>query len=356
MTTEFWTMGGGRPTSDDPSVFDGVQMAVQAEQLGYDGIVWVDSQNLAADCYVSMALAAHATSRIQLGTGVTNSYTRHPAITASAIASIQAESRGRAHMGIGRGDSALAHLGLAPHGVGEFEQYLIQLQAYLRGDEVQFGETDVEALGLADTPQASRIYYMAQMGPKVPVDVAATGPRVIQAAARHADRVSFNLGADVDRTRWGMEVAREAREEAGLDPEIPFAAYIPLAVHDDPEQAMRIGAGQVSLFARFSSMYGTVIGPASDQQARVLTDIHDHYDMHGHGRPGSAQAGVIPTEFERSFGVFGPPDYCVQRLGELIETGVDRFIFRGSPLDPSDPDSESSVRFAQEVIPQLKGS
>ena len=354
MAAEFWTMGGGRPTSDDPAVFDGVQMAVEAERLGYDGIVWVDSQNLAADCYISMGLAAHATSRIQLGTGVTNSYTRHPAVTASAIATIQAESRGRAHMGIGRGDSALAHLGLAPHSVGAFERYLIQLQGYLRGEEVSFEETDVEALGLADTPQSSRIHYMPHMGPKVPVDVAATGPRTIQAAARHADRVSLNVGADPARLRWGMDVARQARADAGLDPAIPFAAYIPLAVHDDPEQAMRIGAGQVSLFARFSNMYGEVVGPASAQQQQALTAIHDAYDMHGHGRPGSAQAGVIPTEFERSFGVFGSADYCVQRLGELLETGVDRLIMRGSPLDPSNPDTASSIRFTQDVIPQLQ--
>ena len=123
MTVEFWTMGAGVPVRSASGAnlgggsIDGVQMAVQAEMLGYDGIVWVDSQNLAPDCYISMALAAHATSRIQLGTGVTNSYTRHAAVTASCIATIQAESQGRAHMGIGRGDSALAHLGLAPHGV-----------------------------------------------------------------------------------------------------------------------------------------------------------------------------------------------------------------------------------------------
>ena len=354
MAAEFWTMGAGRPTSDDPGVFDGVQQAVRAEQIGYDGIVYVDSQNLVADCYVSMALAAHATTRIQLGTGVTNSYTRHPAVTASAIAAIQAESRGRAHLGIGRGDSALAHLGLAPHAVAPFERYLAQLQGYLRNQEVAFDESDVAALGLADTPSASRIYYMGAMGPKVPVDVAATGPRVIEAAARQADRVSLNVGCDVERTRWGMEVARSAREQAGLPPEIPFAAYLPLVVHDDPEEAMRIGAGQVSLFARFSNMYGEVVGPATEQQRAVLGAIHDAYDMHGHGRPGSAQSGVIPAEFERSFGVFGPPDYCVQRLGELIELGVDRFILRGSPLDPADPDSQASERFAAEVAPQLR--
>ena len=355
MAIEFWTMGGGRPSSDDPKVFDGVQQAVRAEEFGYDGIVYVDSQNLIGDCYVSMALAAHATSRIQLGTGVTNSYTRHPAITASAIASVQAESRGRAHMGIGRGDSALAHLGLAPHAVDPFERYLEELQTYLRGEQVQFEDSDVDALGLADTPSASQIFYIGAMGPKVPVDVAATGPRVIQAAARHADRVSFNVGADIERTQWGMDVARESRVAAGLPPDIPFAAYLPLVVHDDPEEAMRIGAGQVSLFARFSNMYGTVVGPASDDQRSALTAIHDNYDMHGHGRPGSAQASSIPPEFERDFGVFGPPDYCVQRLGELVEIGIDRFILRGSPLDPADPDSQASERFVQEVASQFGG-
>ena len=354
MAVEVWTMGVGRPTSDDPAVFDGVKQAVSAEQLGYDGIVYVDSQNLAPDCYVSMALAAHATTRIQLGTGVTNSYTRHAAITASAIGAIQAESRGRAHLGIGRGDSALAHLGLAPHAVGPFERYLKDLQAYLRGEEVPFEQSDVDALGMADTPVASRIGYIPAMGPKVPVDVAATGPRVIAAAARHADRISFNVGADVERTRWGMDVAREARVEAGLTPDIPFAAYLPLVVHDDPEEAMRIGAGQVSLFARFSTMYGTVLGPASDAQREVFGAIHENYDMHEHGRPGSAQAESITTEFERGFGVFGPPDYCVQRLAELVELGIDRFILRGSPLDPANPDTESSERFVRDVVPQLQ--
>jgi 5,10-methylenetetrahydromethanopterin reductase len=50
-----------------------------------------------------MAIAAHVTDRIQLGTGVTNPYTRHPAVAAGAVASIQGESGGRAVLGIGRG-------------------------------------------------------------------------------------------------------------------------------------------------------------------------------------------------------------------------------------------------------------
>ena len=63
----------GGPNSQD---FNAVRQAVRAEEIGYDGIVYVDSQNRYGDTYVAMALAAHATSTIKLGTGVTNSVTR----------------------------------------------------------------------------------------------------------------------------------------------------------------------------------------------------------------------------------------------------------------------------------------
>jgi 5,10-methylenetetrahydromethanopterin reductase len=54
-------------------------------------------------------VAAGQTTRIRLGTGVTNPFTHHAAVTAFAIATVHAVSGGRATLGIGRGDSALAH-------------------------------------------------------------------------------------------------------------------------------------------------------------------------------------------------------------------------------------------------------
>ena len=229
MTVEFWTMGAGRPGRPGSDVFSGTRQAIAAEKIGYDGIAYVDSQNLSGDCYVALALAAEATSSIKLGTGVTNSFTRHAAATASAIASIQMESGGRAYLGVGRGDSALAHLGRAPHSVAEFENYLEQLQHYLSGNEVEFEDvSDLRSLGLAQHSNSSLISWISRIEPKVPVDVAATGPRVIAAAARHADRISLNVGADIERVKWGMDVARDARAEAGIAGDIPFTAYISL--------------------------------------------------------------------------------------------------------------------------------
>ena len=324
--------------------------------MGYDGIVFSDSQNLDADCYIALAQAAQATSKIELGTGVTNSFTRHAAVTASAIVTVQAESGGRAHLGIGRGDSALAYLSKAPDPVSAFEDYLKDLQAYLRGEEVPFeaGST-VESLGLADQPASSRIEWMPADLPKVPVDVAATGPKVIAAAARHADRVSLSVGADPERVRWGMKVARAARTAAGLSPEITFGAYVTLVVHDDPEEAIRLGEASLSLFARFSVMYGAIIGPTSESQRKVLHGIHDAYDMKQHGGAGSPQTTSLTADFARTFGIFGPPSYCVDRISELIEIGIDRFIVDGIEFDPNNPQwTRADQRFIQEVVPALR--
>ncbi len=78
--------------------------AARAERAGWAGMAVVDSQNLSGDAYVALTMAATRSEKLGLATAVTNPVTRHPAVTASAIASVQAISDGRATLGIGRGD------------------------------------------------------------------------------------------------------------------------------------------------------------------------------------------------------------------------------------------------------------
>src|SRR5262249_468236 len=119
------------------------RQAQEIEAAGWDGMFVVDSQNLSGDPYVALALAAPVTKRLGLGTGVTNSITRPAAAPATGITSVHRVSSGRAVLGIGRGDSALAHLGRAPARLKQFERYLRQLQAYLGGKTVSFEEIDI---------------------------------------------------------------------------------------------------------------------------------------------------------------------------------------------------------------------
>jgi len=97
------------------------QLARMVESLGFDSLVFADTQNLTPEVWGQLMLAARDTDRIELGTGVTNPGTRDAAVTASAALALQLESRGRAVCGIGRGDSSLGKIGRQPTPVAEFD-------------------------------------------------------------------------------------------------------------------------------------------------------------------------------------------------------------------------------------------
>jgi 5,10-methylenetetrahydromethanopterin reductase len=330
------------------------RFAERLEADGFAGLAVVDSQNLSGDTYVSLALAARATSRLGLATGVTNPYTRHPAVTASAIASVQAVSGGRAVLGIGRGDSALAHLGLAPAPVAVFEAYLRRLQGYLRGEDVAFDDAgdvaSVDALGLGDQPAASRLEWIAGL-PKVPVDVAATGPRVIELAARLADGITFAVGADAERLEWAIATARAA---APAGSPLSFGAYVNVAVHPDVDVARRLVAGGMSTLARFNVMHGRTVGPFDAGSEAMLGELGRRYDMTRHTQSGSPQAEALAPEFIDRYGVVGPPDAVIERLGQLRGLGIERFMLLGAWAPGLEAERRVARRLlADEVIPAL---
>ena len=354
---EIWTTSVASPRST-------ARVAQDLEAAGWDGLLVVDSQNLSGDPYVALALAGAVTSRIGLGTGVTNNVTRHASVTACSITSVDRVSNGRAVLGIGRGDSALAHLGRAPSRLGPFERYLRQLQTYLRGEAVPFDDIDLPTdlappmseLELADAPPASRIDWIAQ-GRKVPVEVAASGPRVIAIAALHADRVMFALGADVERIAWGIDVAKQARAKAGLDPDgVKFGAYINCGCHTDVDKARGLVRGGLTTFARFSVMHGKASGPVSDGDRAVLHDLRNSYDMKAHTRGDSRQAGTLTAPFIDRFAVVGTPDQCIARLRGLAALGLDKVAMSGGMRGASAEDAAVSKRLLEtEVLAEARG-
>jgi 5,10-methylenetetrahydromethanopterin reductase len=334
------------------------RMATSAEAAGYDGMYVVDSQNLAGDLFVALALAARSTSKLQLGTGVTNPGTRHPVATAAGIASVHATSLGRAHLGIGRGDSALAHLGLAPASVDDLERYVAVVRTYLRGEAVAFdalspwhrdGARPVEVLGLANAPADSRLHWLDPSLSPVPVEVVATGPRMLSMAARGADRVLLAVGADPERVGWAVDHVR------ATNPEVPIAAFVNVITHDDPDVGRRLGAGGVATFARFSVMDGKVRTPIDADSQAVLTEVHGAYDMTQHTRSGSPQAGRIEVDFADRFAIIGPAAHCRDRLEALVALGIDRFIVVGPSIDADQVEGKRARQaFVAEVLPALQ--
>ena len=152
----------------------------------------------------------------------------------------------------------------------------------------------------------------------MPVEVAASGPKVIAMSALHAERVMFTLGADVERLQWGIELARKTRRDAGLDPDaIAFGAYINMGCHSDVEKARGLVRGGLTTFARFSVMHGKANGPVSAKDRALLETLLTNYDMKQHTRADSRQAGTLTDDFVDRFAVVGPPDRCIERLKSL---------------------------------------
>lgn len=322
---EFWRAGG--PLFRWPA-----DLGRRLEDEGWTGHMEMDSQSLAGDPYVVLAAAATMTTSLGLATGVTNPLTRNLAVTAAAIASVQAQSRGRAVLGIGRGDSALAYLGQRPASVEQFEQSLATLQALLRGEEVAFEqlgplpeERSMQHGHLAggNWPTGAALRWLPPDLPKVPIDVAATGPRVIAAGARLADRLTLSLGADEELLTPAIAHARSVRAQAGHDPDdFPIGAQVVIIPHHDRTEARQLARPLVASLARFRVLDRR---PEPDSSEAELERISRDYDMDRHSSTDKLPDDALSDEFVDRFAIVGPVEHCVERLCGLVEAGLRHF-------------------------------
>jgi 5,10-methylenetetrahydromethanopterin reductase len=335
--------------------------AVQAEVEGWDGVLLADSQNMAAELMIELALCAAATERIMIAPGVTNPVTRHPAVLAGAMATLQAESGGRAVLGIGRGDSALAHIGFAPASVSYFERYLRAVQAYLDGDDVALGDewappglAPVDSLRLGTPPPASRLNWVRPEQPKVPVDVAAAGPRMIAVAASLADSITFSVGANPERVAWAIDHATAAQRAAGRAPgEVTLGAYVNIVAHPDLDTAQRLVRGNLASFSRFSVMHGEPTAAARPEDEAVLRQLHGSYDMTNHGYSEAGHLGTLTDDFADRNAVLGDGERCLERLRALWDLGIDRFVFM-IPAGRAPEVAEAREVLVDEVINEMR--
>ncbi len=315
-----------------------VPAAEAAERNGFDIFLLTDSQNLRGDVYSQLALCAKATSSIMLGTGVTNPITRHAAVTATSIMSVQAESDGRAILGIGRGDSAVLHIGRKIASLKEYGAYVSDLQGYLSG-----GVVDQNGF-----PSRLRWLDLVEVE-KVPVDMVGSGPRSLALAASLADRVTLAVGADLDRLSWGIDTVRRAAEAAGRDAaSIPIGAYINVAVGNDQRQVQEAIRGGVATFAHFSAGAGTDFANQPEIMRRVTARLQTEYDTAHHSQGDAAHAKLIDRDFIDWFAVAGTAEEVVQRLTPIVELGLSHIYFAGGRA------FGTRGALAQEVLPALR--
>lgn len=322
-----------------------VGQAERAEHSGWDGITFTDSQNLVGDPFVAVALAAGATERLRFATAVTNAHTRHPAALANVAATVQEATGGRFVLGIGRGDTALFHLGLKPMKIDRFAELVTDLQTYLAN-----GTIDCDG-------HPSRLQWLDRVHqPKVPLDIAASGPRVIEFAARIAERVTLAVGADPDRVAWALDLARQAARDSGRDPaEISFGAYVNVGCHPDADVARSLISGGVAAFAHFSSMPGSSGAGLAERDRAVVAEVGRRYDSNVHLNNRAAHTDALNPDFVDRFAIVGPPEVCTDRLRALAGLGIERFVITGASFGADREHARAADHLVTgEVLPALR--
>jgi len=320
------------------------EIAERTEAAGFAHLAFGDTQNIGPEVWGQLMLAAGASTTIKLGTGVTNPVTRDAAITASAALALQIESDGRAFCGIGRGDSALAKIGRRPERVDAFERYVHRLRGYLAGEPVDRDGTK------------SRLEWAAPIDlPRVPVEVAATGPRVIDLAARGADAITFCLGADPTVLASAIESAHASARAAGRDPEsLRYGAFVNCVLDDDVEKARAVARGGVSVFARFAGWSEQAVAPRPTALSSAARALGESYEMDHHARAGNAGAQGLDEDLLDQFAVLGPAAHVTSRFRALAEIGLDFITIAPGSSDMSWEEGWHSIeRIGHEVVPML---
>ncbi len=278
------------------TAFDALDEAAMADRLGYDLFGVPDSQALGHELYASLGPLARETDRITLGPTITNPITRHPVVTASAMATIDDLADGRAVMGFGSGDSSVYTLGKRPARLSELEASITRIKALWRGERVDVDGTDV-GIEWIDPDQPRDI----------PVLLAAEGPKTLRLAGRLADGVIVGLGVSPEVREVAVEAIEAGAREAGRDPDAIEKWYF-VQANVAPTTATAIDEirGALAGVAHHSLQF-TFEGKAVPEQYREpVRELVERYDSDAHQQDGTSTNEALVGEL-------GLTDYLADR-------------------------------------------
>jgi 5,10-methylenetetrahydromethanopterin reductase len=286
-----------------------LELAVEAERLGYRW-VWVNDDRLERDPFTLLAAMAQRTERVQLGPGVTNPYSRHPALVATAMATLDELSGGRAVLGLGAGGTnhrALAIERTAP--VDALRDAIELLRALWAGASVTVEGRVVRARDAQLDFEAPRA--------GLPVYVGARGPRVLELAGELADGVIVGNVATQQGWDYALSHIEAGALRAGrrLD-DLRLTAWLYTCIDDDEERALDAIRPMAATSLVTSRPVLDELG--IEMPAAFASAMEDRgWSL---GREAVTEAGMLlPAELVRRFGLAGTPEACRAALGGLLD-------------------------------------
>jgi 5,10-methylenetetrahydromethanopterin reductase len=338
-----------------------------AEAHGFSHYWVADSELMAADPYVALAVAAVATKRIVLGTGVAIAGTRIAPVTACAIASIGALAPGRVVLGLGTGNSARRAMGMPPYRVSQLRDHARVVRGLLGGGEVDYREGELH--------RSIRFFHqqlqLINTRERIPIYIAGNAPRAIELAGEMGDGFITSRTNTVQGWRETWAQACISAERAGRNPRELYTMLLTVACllrpgedYDWPRVRTEAGPwAMVALHALYESVKSADAAPAAiratfaaykEYTDRRLADNPAYYmELHdGHGlylQPGEER--FVTAELIRHATMTATPQDLISRLRALEAEGVCQVAFIPTPNSV-----ESFAReFGEEIIARMRG-
>lgn len=297
------------------TVKEAVERAKRAETLGYEAIFFADSQMNNVDPYQAMALCAAETSRIRLGTAVTNMVYRDPSITANSFATLNEISDGRAIVGLGTGDGPVYSLGRSATKLAEFEKGLRTIHDLLHDRGIDVPNSRERAGGNVKLRAGKR---------PVPIYISAEGPKTLELAGRTSDGVILGTGFDHAVIAWARERIAEGANAARRslkDIDIMPAGMI--VVDADGDLARRRVRSRMANRAHHNFRFTMETVP--EGEAAGVKRFMDNFDISKPIEERIDPAFVTDYLLER-FTIAGTPAECIAKVKRLEADGIERLL------------------------------
>ena len=308
-------------------------IAVAAEDAGFAD-VWLPDHYFLRDVYAAQALIATRTTSVRLATGIAAIQLRHPALIASAAATIAECSGGRAVIGIGPGGHEFpSQFGMRPKSpltmLREAVAIIRQLgsgRADFRGD---YFSADGSELGWRIDPP--------------PIFLSARGPRMLELGGEIADGIIVH-GIHRDFLDYVRSRVAHGAARGGRDPgDCRIAVMLDVEVDSDEAAAIDRLRPRCTLMAggTYADELIPVYGFDPGAVATLRSALND---------PNVSEAQYVTDDMVRAFAIGGSIETVAERLGELRELGVDLAI-----LKLGEGDAAATKALIGTIAPIIKG-
>ena len=289
-----------------------IDLARLAEDAGFDR-VGVSDVIFWPDCFVLLGLIARETQRVQLGPMVTNPYSRHPAVLAGIMATLQDASDGRAFLGLGVG-AGLEAVGIRyPRPVAHLREAIGVIRSLLRGEVVDYAGTTVQVGG-------SRM-----VGPvaSVPIAIGSRSAQVMRLAGELADTalVGGRYLSPSIAAQYRSWISEGEARAGRLQGEVEVAPRLTLCISSDGNLARRSVKRYVAHYVALIQPKELELDPAWLDQVRAALSRSTgwYFDLDRHDDP--EIVSLISDDLVRRFAIAGTAEECVALARESLDLG-----------------------------------